>query len=123
MLSLEAYDEYCATLPHTKMVVQWGDSHVWKVDTKVFAVGGWGDEKQPYFTFKVSPHGYDIMKEQPGLRPAPYLASRGMKWIQMFEDGSLSDDDLKLYLKESHRLASLNLTKKRQKELGLNQPE
>ena len=55
MLSLDEYDKYCATLPHTNMVVQWGDSHVWKVDTKVFAVGGWGDGSLAYFTFKVSP--------------------------------------------------------------------
>jgi len=102
-------------------VIQWGGAHVWKVDTKVFAIGGWSDDEQPYYTFKCSPQSYDILKEQEGLRPAPYLASRGMKWIQMFEDGTFSNDDLKLYLKESHRLASLNLTKKRQKELGLNQ--
>ena len=123
MLSLDEYDKYCATLPHANMVVQWGDSHVWKVDTKVFAVGGWGDGSLAYFTFKVSPQSYDIMKEQPGLRPAPYLASRGMKWIQMTGNETLSDEELELYLKESYRLASLNLTKKRQKELGLNQPE
>jgi predicted DNA-binding protein (MmcQ/YjbR family) len=42
-----------------------------------------------------------------------------MKWIQMTSDESLSKEDLKLYLRESHKLAALNLTKKRQKELGL----
>ncbi|MDH5409343.1 MAG: MmcQ/YjbR family DNA-binding protein, partial [Gammaproteobacteria bacterium] len=31
------------------------------------------------------------------------------------------DDDLKYYLTESHRIVSLGLTKKKQKELGLNQ--
>ena len=86
---------------------------------KVFAIGGWSDGKEPYVTFKCSPHSYDILKEQDGLRPAPYLASRGMKWIQMYENGALGHEDLKLYLKESHRLAAANLTKKRQRELGL----
>ena len=31
------------------------------------------------------------------------------------------DDDLKYYISESHRIVSLGLTKKKQKELGLNQ--
>jgi len=121
LISLDEYNAFCATLPETHKVIQWGGAHVWKVDTKVFAVSGWSDNHTSAFTFKCSPQSYDILKEQAGLRPAPYLASRGMKWIQMFEDGEFGDDDLKLYLKESHRLASLNLTKKRQKELGLNQ--
>ena len=68
--------------------------------------------------FKCSPESYDIMKSQPGLRPAPYLASRGMKWIQMISDETLSVDDLKLYIRESHKLASKNLTKKRQQGTG-----
>lgn len=120
MITIEAYDEYCATLPATHKVIQWGGAHVWKVGDKVFAIGGWSDTENPYVTFKVSPESYDIMKEQPGLRPAPYLASRGMKWIQMTSSDTLSVDELKLYLKESHRLVSLNLTKKKRKELGLD---
>jgi predicted DNA-binding protein (MmcQ/YjbR family) len=64
---------------------------------------------------------YAMLKDQPGLRPAPYLASRGMTWIQRTSGESLDDDGLKAYLKESYRLASLNLTKAEQKKLGLNQ--
>ena len=45
-----------------------------------------------------------------------------MKWIQHYADPGLSDDDLKDYLRESHRIVSLGLTKKAQKKLGLNQP-
>ncbi|MEM7213894.1 MAG: MmcQ/YjbR family DNA-binding protein [Pseudomonadota bacterium] len=118
-MSYEDYDAFCASLPATRKVIQWGGAHVWKVGEKVFAIGGWSDGKEPYVTFKCSPQSYDILKEQAGLRPAPYLASRGMKWIQMTTQETLSVDDLKTYIKESHRLAALNLTKKRQKELGL----
>lgn len=119
MIDLETYDAFCAALPATHKVIQWGGSHVWKVGEKVFAIAGWSESNRPAVTFKCSPESYDILKEQPGLRPAPYLASRGMKWIQMTTTETLSVEDLKLYLKESHRLAALNLSKKRQKELGL----
>lgn len=120
-MTYEEFNEYCGSLPATTHVKQWGNSHVWKVGGKVFAIGGWEGKKYPGITFKVSPVSYEILQEQPGLRPAPYLASRGMKWIQHYDKPGLPDDDLKAYLAESHRLVSLGLTKKKQKELGLNQ--
>lgn len=121
MLSVDQFNEFCASLPATNHVVQWGGAHVWKVDTKVFAIGGWDQGEHAGITFKVSDIAYEILRDAPGLRPAPYLASRGMKWIQHYDEPGLPDDELKEYLLESHRLVSLNLTKKRQKELGLNQ--
>lgn len=120
-MTYDDYNAFCASLPATSHVVQWGGSHVWKVGGKVFAIGGWDKGDEPHITFKVSPMSYDLLKEEPGLRPAPYLASRGMSWIQHYAQPGLSDDDLKRYLAESHRIVSLGLTKKLQKALGLNQ--
>ena len=105
----------------TTYVMQWGGAHVWKVGGKVFAIGGWDNRKYPGITFKVSEIAYEILKDEPGLRPAPYLASRGMKWIQHYDEPGLSNEDLKSYLTTSHRIVSLGLTKKKQRELGLNQ--
>ena len=121
-MTYDEFNAFCGALPATSLVVQWGGSHVWKVGGKVFAVGGWNKEEGvPAFTFKVSPVSYEILQEQPGLRPAPYLASRGMKWIQHYSAPGLPDEALADYLRESHRIVSLGLTKKKQKELGLNQ--
>ncbi len=119
-MTYDEYNAFCATLPATNYVVQWGGSHVWKVGEKVFAIGGWADG-QPAYTFKVSDIGYEVLRNEPGLRPAPYLASRGMKWIQHYAEPGLSDEELKQYLEQSHKIVSLGLSKKRQKELGLNQ--
>ncbi|MEO0607177.1 MAG: MmcQ/YjbR family DNA-binding protein [Pseudomonadota bacterium] len=118
-MTLEEYNAFCADLIATSHVVQWGDSHVWKVGGKVFAVAGWGESEALAVTFKVTPLSFEIMSEQPGLRPAPYLASRGMKWIQHYAEPGLRDDDLKTYIETSHRLVADGLSKKTQKELGL----
>lgn len=122
----DAFNIFCAALPHAFHVSQWGGADVWKVGTtekfKVFAIGGWQDKDQAFaITFKTSEIGFEMLRDAPGCKPAPYLASRGMKWIQCFDHNHLSDTDLKDYLKNSHRLAAQNLTKKLQKELGLNQ--
>ena len=121
-MTYEEFNDFCRTLPATSYVVQWGGSHVWKVGGKVFAIGGWGDADKPAFTFKVSEHDfYFLSEQQPGYRPAPYMASRGMKWIQQYDASITEDSELKEYLKASHYIVSLGLTKKKQKELGLNQ--
>lgn len=117
-MTYEAFNKLCEGLPATTYVMQWGGAHVWKVGGKVFAIGGWAKDR-PAFTFKVDPIAYDILSDQPGLRPAPYFATRGMKWIQHYAQPGPSDAQLRALVVESHRIVALGLTKKRRRELGL----
>jgi predicted DNA-binding protein (MmcQ/YjbR family) len=116
-MKLKAYNKFCGSLPHTTHVVQWGDADVWKIGGKVFCIGR-EDNGEMVCSFKVSEMSYDILKEQPGCQPAPYLASRGMKWIQRFSAETLGDADLKAYIEASYRLVAAGLTRKLQRELG-----
>ena len=120
-MNYDRFNKFCASLPATTYIVQWGNSHVWKVGGKVFAIGGWGEKEQPAFVFKTSDLDFAFLTESEGYKPAPYFANRGMKWIQLFHSVKENDNDLKYYLTESHRIVSLGLTKIKQKELGLNQ--
>lgn len=120
-MNYDKFNQFCGALPATTYVMQWGNSHVWKVGGKVFAVGGWTKDNQPGFTFKTSEQNFVFLRESDGYKPAPYFASRGMKWIQLFDNAEEKDQDLEYYLTESYRLVSLGLTKAKQKELGLNQ--
>ena len=117
-MNYKEFNKFCRSLPATTYVIQWGGSHVWKVGGKVFAIGGW-QEDAPSFTFKVSDIAYEMLKDQPGLRPAPYLASRGMKWIQHFAKPGLSDAGLRDYVRQSHAIVSQGLSKKKRIALGL----
>ena len=118
-MTLAEYNAFCAALPATSHVVQWGGADVWKVGEKVFAIARPQEDGEMAVSFKCSPMAYDILREQPGLRPAPYLASRGMKWIQWLTGESMPDDALRDYLAESHRLVAAGLTKRVRAELGL----
>ncbi len=120
-MTYDEFNNFCSGFPATSYVSQWGDSHVWKVGGKVFAIGGWEKTNSPAFTFKTSEIDFHLLSDEPGYRPAPYFASRGMKWIQLFDAADTQDDNLKFYLQESHRIVSLSLAKNKQKELGLNQ--
>jgi len=86
----------------------------------VFAIGGWEKLEMPAYTFKTSEADFFSLQEEPGFQPAPYMASRGMKWIQIYDTTAIKNDEIKYYLDESHRIVSQGLTKKLQKELGLN---
>lgn len=118
-MSPEACNAFCASLPATTHVVQWGGADVWKVGGKVFAIARAQENGEVAVSFKCSPLSFDILKEQPGLRPAPYLASRGMKWIQWLTPEAVPDEALQDYLRESHRLAAAGLTRRLRLELGL----
>ncbi len=118
-MELDEFNSFCSELTATTHVIQWGDAHVWKVGGKVFAIGGWSEKDQLGITFKTTPEEFDFLIEMPGVRPAPYLASRGMTWIQRHQKAGFSDAKLKKHLADSHRLVALGLSKKRQHELGL----
>ena len=117
-MTREDYDAFCASLAHATHVVQWGDASVWKIGGKVFAIGGWSDEREFAVTFKCSATSFAILKELPGARPAPYLASRGLSWIQRFDARSLSDRDLKDYVRRSYAMVRAALPKKTQAALA-----
>ncbi len=117
-MNREEYNSFCKGLRATTHVVQWGNADVWKVGGKVFGVCGWNDGKDA-FTFKASEIAYEVLHDQPGIRPAPYLASRGMKWLQVYGKPGLSDDALKEHLIMSYDMVVAKLTKKLRAELGL----
>jgi predicted DNA-binding protein (MmcQ/YjbR family) len=117
-MNTRAFNAFCRKLKATTHVVQWGGSHVWKVGGKVFVIGG-GDDDAPSYSFKVSDLAFEILKEQPGLRPAPYLASRGLKWIQHFGKPGLADAALRDYIRQAHAIVAAGLSRKRRIELGL----
>ena len=118
----DKFNAFCAALPATSYVNQWGGAHVWKVGGKVFVIARFED-KQPSISFKVSPIAFEMLQERAGLRPAPYLASRGLKWIQHFDKPGLSDTELKDFLRQSHSIVAQGLSRKRRIALGLETEE
>jgi predicted DNA-binding protein (MmcQ/YjbR family) len=119
LMNRAQYNAFCRKLPATTHVVQWGGADVWKVGGKVFAIGWFERGTHAGITFKVTPTAYEILREQPGCRPAPYLASRGMKWIQHYAEPGLDAAALRDYIRQSHALVVAKLTRKARATLGL----
>ena len=113
----DEYNRFCSRLPAATYVVQWGGAHVWKVGGKVFCIGG-GTEDAPAYSFKAGEVGFMLLPEKPGFRPAPYLASRGLKWIQA-EANAGRQGELRGLIRDSYARVVAGLTRKKRRELGL----
>ncbi|MEQ9490854.1 MAG: MmcQ/YjbR family DNA-binding protein [Alphaproteobacteria bacterium] len=122
------FDAFCGSLPATTHVVQWGGASVWKVGGKIFAVcTGWGKDGQlaadtgkpakDRIGFKCSDLSYDILRQQPGIIPSPYLARA--KWVQVRTEDALNDDELKAYIEQAHSIIARKLTRATRKKLDL----
>lgn len=118
-MSPKQFNTFCQRLPHTTYVMQWGGSHVWKIGGKVFAIGSVEADGELHVTFKCSALAFEVLKQQPGCRPAPYLASRGFTWIQRTDARAMSDRSLQDHLRASYGLVVGGLTKAMRRQLGM----
>ena len=117
-MTRDEFNTFCAGLGPTTHIVQWGNADVWKIGGKVFAIGGWADGHDA-FTFKVTELGFNVLTDMPGLRPAPYLASRGLKWVQHFDAPGLPDAELQAHIRASFEMIAAALPRKTRAALGL----
>lgn len=113
------FNEFCNSFAATTHVIQWGRSDVWKVGGKVFAIGTRNKCGNPAFTFKVSNLNFEFLRGAESYIPAPYFASRGLKWIQQIDSSAERNEELKYYLSQSYRIVSQGLSQRKQRELGL----
>jgi len=117
-MTREEFDAYCASFKSVTHVVQWGNSSVWKVGGKIFAICSiWGEGEHSKISFKCSDLSYDILRRQEGIVPAPYLARA--KWVQLERSDVMSDDDIRGYIGNAHTIICAKLTKAKRAELGL----
>ena len=116
-MTYEEFNSFCAALPATTHVVQWGNSDVWKVGGKVFAIGGWGEPGKPAFTFKTSELNFHFLSEHPGYRPAPYLAKHS--GIAVDSRDTLPREMVEDLLEEAHGIVAAKLPKRVRDGIGL----
>ncbi|WP_169568830.1 MmcQ/YjbR family DNA-binding protein [Sneathiella limimaris] len=117
-MTREEFDQFCQNLKSTNNVIQWGNASVWKVGGKIFAISSrWGDGEHPKISFKCSDLSYQILTEQDGIIPAPYLARA--KWVQIQTPDAMSDEDLKAYIQTAYDIIASKLSKAVRKELDI----
>jgi predicted DNA-binding protein (MmcQ/YjbR family) len=119
MIGRAEYQRFAGTLPGTTFVEQWGGL-VAKVGDKVFAIWGERNGVPGHIVFKVPQTSFEILTALKGVDQAPYFAKG--KWVAV-GPGALSKDDIEHYIAGSQAVVAASLTKKLQRELGLQPPQ
>ncbi len=110
-------ETFCLALKAASLVVQWGNSRVFKVGGKIFAILSPAEERPQTLSFKTSGDSFHILTQLPHIIPAPYLAKS--QWVFLERLDALPTKDLKGYLSRAHGLIAAGLSKKKRAELGL----
>jgi predicted DNA-binding protein (MmcQ/YjbR family) len=111
----KTFEAFVSGLPGVTLADQW-DSRVAKVGDKVFSV--WNTEgDKARIVVKCPEESFEILTALEGISQAPYFAKR--KWVMISSDSPLTDDEARHYVKGSHRLVALGLTKRLRTELGI----
>jgi predicted DNA-binding protein (MmcQ/YjbR family) len=112
-MTREGFDAACRALPAVTMVVQWGESQVYKVGGRMFALLGSDDG----CSLKCSEIAYMALTVAGTGRKMPY--SSGGNWIAFPTLDTLPDEELTALLAQSHALIVAKLTRAARRDLGL----
>ena len=114
----EGFESLISSLPAVTIVHQWGGASVGKVGGKIFALYTiWNETDEWRIAFKCSDMSFQMLPELAGIYPAKYLARA--KWVDVAPGSELSEDDVRAYITEAHRLVAAKLTQNVKSELGL----
>lgn len=106
---IEWVRRFCLSLPHVTQSVQWGDSLVFKVAGKMFAVASLEPRKN-WLSFKCSPESFAELTERPGIDPAPYLARA--QWAALTTEADVQRQELRGLLQSAYDLVFAKLPRK-----------
>jgi predicted DNA-binding protein (MmcQ/YjbR family) len=113
-MNIEELRDYCLSLPATSEDFPFDEtSLVFKVGKKIFALT---DLEGPLFiNLKCNPaKANELREEYPAVRPGFHMNKK--HWNTIVVDGSVSDDRLQQWIKESYNLVVEGMTRK-EKEL------
>jgi predicted DNA-binding protein (MmcQ/YjbR family) len=111
-------EKHCMAMRGVTLHQPWGDSRVFKVGGKMFAMISYGDNGKPHgLWFKAGDASFSMLTKLKGIAPCPYLARA--KWVAMDGLKPLTAKELKAYLIRAHALVGQKLSKKKRIELGI----
>ena len=109
-MDIEAFREYCLSLPGVTEDLKWKHDLVFSVGEKMFAVLVLEPAQPHSASFKCTPGRFAELTEREGVSPAPYLAR--YHWVAIEELHTLQEEDLRILLAESYRLVFARLPRK-----------
>jgi len=95
-----AIEAHCLAQPMAVLSVQWGGARVLKIGGRMFAILDRDAARGWMLSFKCSDLSFEILTQQPGFIPAPYLARA--RWVACTLPGPLPPKELRAYLRQAY---------------------
>jgi predicted DNA-binding protein (MmcQ/YjbR family) len=109
-------EKVCTVWPGVASSIKWEDDLVFTVSAKMFAVIGLRGPHRDQLSFKVDPERFLELTDQPGMKPAPYMARAF--WISIVEPERFKPAELEKFVRRSYELVRSGLSKKLQAKLA-----
>ncbi len=105
----------CLALPGVTVDFKWVSNRVFSVGGNMFCICGDDSTQSPGLSFKTEPARFLELTDQPGIRPAPYLAR--YHWVHLDHPAVLPSEHLGVLLHQSYLLVRTKLPKKQRNAL------
>lgn len=111
-MTLDSIREHCLSFTQTREQLQWGDSLLFKVAGKMFAIVSLNVERETRLSFKCTPESYAELVERDGITPTRYNMWK-YHWVSLARLDTLPNHDLKELLRQSYELVAAKAIKKK----------
>ena len=115
-MTIEDIQAICHGMNGVTEDIKWGHDLAFSIGGKMFCVVGLADTPTTA-SFKVTDDEFEELSQQPGFKPAPYVAK--YKWVFIEDINKMNKTKWKHYLKQSYELVADKLPAKLKKQLGL----
>jgi predicted DNA-binding protein (MmcQ/YjbR family) len=110
-------EAHCMAMAGVSLHMPWGDSRVFKVGGKMFALIAMEGGKPSGVWFKAGAASFEILTRVKGISPCPYLARA--HWVATDGLSPLTAKEFRGYLTRAHAIVASGLSKKRRTSLGI----
>lgn len=115
-MDIESVRSYCLTFPHVTEDIQWEHDLLFRVGGKIFTSVVLDPAHQYRLSFKCTPERFAELIEKEGIDPAPYVAR--YHWVALQSYDSLSDSEIKQFIRDSYNMVLEKLPKKIKAQLS-----
>ena len=112
-MDIDSVREFCLSLPETTERLQWGETLVFKVRGKIFAMVGLETAQGSRLVVKCTPESFAELIEREGFRPSPYVGR--YHWVALERLDGVRDTELRDLIRRSYALVESKAPKERRK--------
>ena len=120
-MDVDSIRQLCLSFPRTKEKLQWGETLVFKVEEKIFAMVSLEVDSGTRICLKCSPETFGELLEREGAHPAPYVGR--YQWIGLEELDTLCDAELEELVRQSYAIVAAKTRKRDSKQHTKRRPK